>query len=226
MTGAVTGLSPADVYNSRMLRLTRTHAAAAAAAIATAATLAACGGSHPPAKSASAPRSGGAAKDFVAQAYKYSACMRSHGVADFPDPKVSHGGQSISIHVVPGSSPAFNSAQRACAQYGPRLGPDGANGANGDDTQAHEQAMLAFARCLRGHGFPRFPDPSTQGRLSLSMITAAGIDLHQPALLHAGFACVGVTHGDITRADVEQAVSGDAGQGTQSSAAASSGDGG
>lgn len=187
---------------------------ASAVALAAAATLAACGGSKPPSASTGAKAPAGASGP-VAMAYKYSACLRSHGVTSFPDPQVHAGGHDISIHLTPGqtSAPAFQSAQRECAHYL----PDGGAAQSVDDTRAHTTAMLAFADCLRNHGFPNFPDPTAQGRLSLSMITAAGINLHQPALLRAGYACVGVTHGDITRADVEQAVNGPAGQGTQSS---------
>ena len=51
-------------------------------------------------------------------------------------------------------------------------------------------AALAFARCLRGRGFPRFPDPTSTGELSHEMLASAGIDMHQPALLRAADACV------------------------------------
>jgi hypothetical protein len=68
--------------------------------------------------------------------------------------------------------------------------------------------MLAFARCVRGHGFPNFPDPARSGQLTPEMVTAAGINLHQPAVLKAGLACTSVTHGLLTRAAVERAVNG------------------
>jgi hypothetical protein len=38
------------------------------------------------------------------------------------------------------------------------------------------------------------------------MISAAGIDLHQPAVLTAAKACVGVTRGAITMAQIEAAI--------------------
>ncbi len=53
------------------------------------------------------------------------------------------------------------------------------------------------------HGFP---DPTAQGQLTLAMIHAAGVDLQAPSLLTAAKACVGVTHGAITLAQVEQAI--------------------
>jgi hypothetical protein len=69
-------------------------------------------------------------------------------------------------------------------------------------------AALAFARCLRGRGFPRFPDPASTGELSHEMLASAGIDVHQPALLRAADACVSVTRGAITKADVARFAAG------------------
>jgi hypothetical protein len=81
-----------------------------------------------------------------AQALEFSKCMRSHGVADFPDP-VFHaggGGISISIKAGPGSdlspnSPTFQAAQTACQKLLPGQrgahfathGPSGGGGASG-----------------------------------------------------------------------------------------------
>jgi hypothetical protein len=47
---------------------------------------------------------------------KYAQCVRSHGIADYPDPKANGG---IQIQITPGSdlnpsSPAFQAADRAC----------------------------------------------------------------------------------------------------------------
>ena len=81
-------------------------------------------------------------------------------------------------------------------------------GQSAEQSQAHSAAMLAFARCMRRRGFANFPDPTGQGQLSPQMVTAAGIDLHQPAVLKAGLACTSVTHGVLTRAAVERAVTG------------------
>ncbi len=74
------------------------------------------------------------------------------------------------------------------------------------------EAALAFARCMRDHAvLANFPDPTAQGQLTPQMVTAAGIDLHQPALLHAGLACVSVTHGLLTAHDIARAVNGNGG---------------
>ena len=90
------------------------------------------------------------------------------------------------------NSPAFGSAMGHCQQLLPSGGPSGQNQAR---SQRQINAMLAFARCMRGHGFSRFPDPTSNGSVTHQMIAQAGIDLHQPALVRAADTCTAVTHG-------------------------------
>ncbi len=75
-------------------------------------------------------------------------------------------------------------------------------------SQAQITALLAFASCLRSHGFPSFPDPTSTGQLTHEMLANAGINLHQPAVPQAADACVSVTHGVITKATVARFVAG------------------
>ena len=113
----------------------------------------------------------------------YSHCMRSHGVPDFPDPNSS--GEIPRDKVVPlASSPQFQTAQRACQSLRPKsgLGPQ----KTAQPTRIRLADALGFARCMRARGFTSFPDPTNQGQLTAQMVTAAGIDLHQPNLLRAG----------------------------------------
>lgn len=133
----------------------------------------------------------------------YSHCMRSHGLPDFPDPTGSAG---IPKDKIPVGSPQFLVASSACKHLMPAagLGPQ----VTAQQTPSRVANALAFARCMRTRGFASFPDPTNQGQLTPEMVTAAGIDLHQPELLRAGLACVTVTHGLLTRAAVERAVNG------------------
>ena len=60
---------------------------------------------------------------LTAQALKFTACMRAHGLATFPDPKVSANG--IEMQVPQGmtpNSPVFKNAQLACKNLLP-FGP-------------------------------------------------------------------------------------------------------
>jgi hypothetical protein len=150
-------------------------------------------------------------RSLAAAVYKHAACMRDHGVPNFPEPQVSTTPSSVRVRqMVPGSlaaSPQFKAAQKACQG----ILPDPSNASPAQqaaEQHARTQYLLAFARCLRSHGVANFPDPTGQGQLTLDMIRAAGVDLHAPGFLTAAKACVGVTHGAITPAQVLQAVNG------------------
>jgi hypothetical protein len=166
-----------------------------------AAGAAGCGSASPSGSATSTSQGPGAA------AFAFSHCMRTHGVSGFPDPKVSvtPGSTSVIMHVTSAvaHSPHLKSAQQTCGHLLP--GPQNRTPA---EQHARAQALLAFARCLRSHGIPNFPDPDSQGQLSAQTINAAGVDLHAPGFLTAAKACVGVTHGAITGADVARAING------------------
>jgi hypothetical protein len=136
--------------------------------------------------------------------------MRAHAVPGFPDPTTRAFKFALNPSSANASSPAFRSALSACQHLLPDGGPQADNPAR---TQAQIAGALAFARCVRGRGFPSFPDPTSTGELTPEMVTRAGINLHQPAAIQAADACVGVSHGFLTRADVARAVNGTSGSG-------------
>lgn len=160
-----------------------------------------CGGSP------SQPQ-GQSSKSPAQQAFAYARCIRAHGVSAFPDPQVvttAPGSVGIrqAVPAAAGLSPAFTTAQKACRG----ILPAQQNGGS-DDQGPHKQVLLAFAHCLRGHGITGFPDPTVKGELSMEMISAAGVDIHAQSFFNAAKACVGVTHGAITLAQVTTAISG------------------
>lgn len=59
-----------------------------------------------------------------AEALKYSACMRSHGVPNFPDPIFSNGDIQLKVTNVDPNSPQFVAAQKACQSLQPGRGDD------------------------------------------------------------------------------------------------------
>jgi hypothetical protein len=138
-------------------------------------------------------------------AVRFAGCMRSHGVPNLPDPTTSPRAFKESLSGSNAQSPAVQSAETACRHLLPRGGPPNQSPRRG---QAQIAALLAFARCIRTHGFPTFPDPASSGQLTHQMLAAAGITLHQPALLQAADACVSVTHGAITKATVARFAAG------------------
>jgi hypothetical protein len=177
----------------------------AATAIASLALLAAgCGGSG------KSPTNGASSSQNPVQAaFKYSACMRNHGVTNFPDPQAinDNGEHGVRIHAVgPKSSPRFEAAAKACQGILPA--PSG----NGPQETAQQKRTrladaLSFARCMRGHGVTSFPDPTAQGDLSVEMVQAQGIDVHLPAVLRVVQACLPASHGALTPAKVRAALS-------------------
>ena len=129
--------------------------AAMAAVLAFAVLAAGCGGSN----GSGSAGSGSTKAQFLA----YSRCMRSHGVSDFPDPTTpAGGGVAFSINGGPGSdlnpnNPTYKSANQTCRA----LLPAGVQPATGPSPRI--AAEVRWARCMRSHGVPSFPDPNNQG---------------------------------------------------------------
>ena len=149
----------------------------AVAALGCALAFAACG-------SSAKPTGGTAGSGQYAQGFRYSDCMRAHGVPSFPDPSVG-GGFPLRTSGINEQSPAFESAQKACAALEP-------GGNTRPPIPAAQQAgMVAKARCIREHGVPNFPDP-TFGPGG----EGAGVDFQgnesSPAFQHAAKACARV----------------------------------
>jgi hypothetical protein len=179
-----------------------------AAAITVATVIAACGSSSPSSSGASSASSS-AGRTTQAQIQhtqeelvRFAACMRAHGVPNFPDPATDPVAFKQSFSQ---KSPAYETAGTDCQHLLPASRQQSQSAAQ---THAQVVAGVAFARCIRSHGFPRFPDPSATGQLSHQMLATAGINIHEPAVVLAADACVGVTHGLITRSDVARFVAG------------------
>ena len=136
----------------------------------------------------------------------FSRCMRANGMVNFPDPQHFDGGNpKLTIRDLGLSGPKFQTAMNACdhllasVSSGPQQTPQ--------QRRAQLAAELTFARCMRGHGLARFPDPNAQGQLSVEMVQAQGIDVHSSAVLHIVQACLPASHGWLTPAKVRAAIS-------------------
>jgi hypothetical protein len=119
------------------------------------------------------------------KALKYSACMRAHGVPNFPDPSSSGVIQFGSSSGINPASPQFRRAQASCQKYLPH---------GGKMTPAEQQKALAqaleFAQCMRTHGVADFPDPTTNGGgVSFRIKVGGGVDPRSPAFQAAEKAC-------------------------------------
>ena len=132
----------------------------------TALLAAACGGGS----------AGGAGSSPYAKALAYSQCMRSNGVANYPDPNgqgqilmTANDWKEIDI-----GSPQFAQAAKACRKLAPKITIS---------TQQYQQQLsqgLKYAACMRAHGITNYPDPSTAGGgLVVGQIPKADADLPQ-----------------------------------------------
>ena len=172
-------------------RTLRAGVRAAAIAASAVVLLAGCGGTSSSSTGAgsTSPASSGASggdstrslagsQSLQADTLKFSRCMRSHGVPNFPDPK-NGGGLSLAGTGVNRNSPAFKSASQACQSLMP-----GGVGPSGQKSDLSRAQGLALAKCMRTHGVPNFPDPTASGA-----IPPGSVNPNTPAVNAALQAC-------------------------------------
>lgn len=169
-------------------------AAILAAVLATTLAVAACGGSSPNSRKARQVA-------FRNTALRLAACLRGHGVPDFPDPQSGGGfgiqqqlggggGISVDGHSLNVSAPAFQRAMQDCRRYMPQGPP-----ISGSQLARIKQSALKMSECMRAHGVPNFPDPQITvgpgGHGIMTKIGGAGanIDPNSPGFTHAMSVC-------------------------------------
>jgi hypothetical protein len=110
----------------------------------------------------------------------FAQCMRSHGLPGWPDP-LPQGGFSRNGAQ---NSPQFGSAFKACQHL---LPPTQAASA----TQEHQTMAqaLQYAKCMRSHGFPSFPDPSALPGGGVAFAPSDGFDPNSPLAQAADKTC-------------------------------------
>jgi len=141
--------------------------------------------------SSSSGPGGGSSSSFVmaggarSQLLELSRCMRSHGVPSFPDPSASGVIQGSGLDP---NSPQFERAMKSCAKYTPK--------GRSHFTPAEKQKLLAqllrYSRCMRSHGVPAFPDPTSSGNgvgLQIQGGPNNGLDPGSPIFQRASRAC-------------------------------------
>ena len=148
---------------------------------------AACGG-HPAAANAGAANAGSTASPVSAgtQAVAFSNCVRSNGVPNFPDP--GSGGQlpKETARQLGVSDSRYQAATSACQH----LLPNGGGGPTAAEVRQEWNGMLSFARCMRSHGVPNWPDPTPypQNPQRPTFIVPASIQ-PVPAVISKMYAC-------------------------------------
>ena len=116
--------------------------------------------------------SGPATLDQLTTAYlAYAHCARTHGMPDLPDPVVDQqGNDSYPALDAQGSWRWPPSVLTGCASVWAQVRAvrDRYDASHGLSERGHAMTpaqALTFARCVRHHGFPSFPDPGPEGTI-------------------------------------------------------------
>jgi hypothetical protein len=181
----------------------RRHGRPVAAILATAVLsllAAACGSSGSSTGSRGSPSAGGSTTS--ASLVAYSACMRSHGVPNYPDPDSSGQLPKPDAHHLGASSSQLQATQQACQHLLPNTGRAINAGSitqcmmADDCPQALVQHLLneerSYARCLRSDGVPNWPDPNldSHGRPAFAVsISKDGFNPYSPPIWAKGNHC-------------------------------------
>ena len=146
----------------------RTAARIIAAAAGLALLAAGCGGS--PRSHVLSPSS---------QPLAFSHCMRSNGVSNFPDPNSSGVWPKSQVELAAGNT-RFQAATQACGHLLPNGGP----GVSPSPAvvQQIQIDMAKFARCMRSHGVPNWPDPTLDRGRAIFDPEAVGVDTNSPQI--------------------------------------------
>jgi len=126
---------------------------------------------------------------------KFSVCMRSHGVTEFPNPTIgSNGlpsfGPTLNVN---GGAPVYNAADQACKHDLPDIGPH-----TPAEKAAANRAALKYAICMRSNGLPDFPDPDGQGLIQINHATGVLVS-SSPQFQKAAEACKSLQRGGFAQ---------------------------
>jgi hypothetical protein len=118
-----------------------------------------------------------------ADGVRYARCMRANGIPNFPDPDVNGEGEVRSVLPEGVDKTKVKEAQQKCKQYLP-------NGGAPPKTDPKRLAQLRkFAKCMREHGVPNFPDPDASGGGLMVDGDRPGLDPESPTFQAAEKAC-------------------------------------
>jgi hypothetical protein len=99
---------------------------------------------------------------------RFAACVRKHGLTNFPDPPWGNG-ELDELGFAKQVLAKYE--EGACRKY--FLGAGGGLPTPAENQQRLEQ-MLEIARCMRAHGIVDFADPSSQGGFKMP-VSEAGV---------------------------------------------------
>jgi hypothetical protein len=137
----------------------------------------------------SSPGTSSTSTSAISAGLQFAVCVRAHGVPNYPDPG-SNGQEPSDAKQIALSSPRFTAASQACESTLPNGGQQTQAATALDQTNAS-----AFAKCMRGHGQPNWPDATTNSSGELVFnVQAAGIDSHSQQVLSTARSCQSTLH--------------------------------
>jgi hypothetical protein len=113
---------------------------------------------------------------------EYAKCMRTEGIADFPDPNAS-GKLELNGNKLDTNSAQFKAAHEKCKHLGPQGGQE-----SGPPPANVSAAQLNYAKCMRENGVANFPDPNAEGGIDINGDTL-GVDPAGPVFKAANDKC-------------------------------------
>lgn len=137
----------------------------------------------------SAVASSSSGSSTLSQALEYTGCMRSHGIADFPDPG-SNGQITVTLNGpnsdLSPSNPKFEAAEAECKSLQP-------GGGTPVQQQQNYTAELKYAHCMQADGVP-VPDPAAPGSGANSQSNSGNtgsntVNPNSPQFIAANKAC-------------------------------------
>jgi hypothetical protein len=143
--------------------------------------------SRSPASTASGGSSNAEGSTNSPSALAFSACMRAHGIPNFPDPTAGGRPLQVDAEQLGVSDSLYQAAEQACRH----LLPTGGSLAQlthqcllyGDCPPTLMQPLMTlqrkYAQCMRSHGVPNWPDPSisAKGGRPVFDLGGTGIDV-------------------------------------------------
>jgi hypothetical protein len=120
--------------------------------------------------------------------------MRSNGIPTFPDPNRSGVLPKSQLEQIAASNRRYPAAQTACGD----LLPNGAVPPGEQPTQVElrkmERDALRFARCIRAHGVPNWPDYTLRGGQPIFDLHRTNIAPNSPEIVAKQVRCKSLLH--------------------------------
>jgi len=126
------------------------------------------------------------------EALAYAGCLRTHGVPNWPDPTSSglFDKSKLTLQQLGVSNSQLQAAQTACQ----RLLPGGGERPDQAGLRKMERDALDFARCMRFHGVPDWPDYTLRGGTPLFDLHGTAIAPNSPLIVAKQRACRSLLH--------------------------------